>query len=328
LVIKKSFKYKNITKCSLIFLTLLCIFILIPFTSYNSKIIPTQTNNLNQNNLKLRDLDSKYDYDSNIFSSSQRYINFSGYEWIVRTSNGNLEGPGPNLFNDSINNIWLDENGFLHLKITKSMDTWYCAEVYSVESFGYGTYSFKLKSGFENIDINVVLGLFTYLDDTHEIDIEFSKWGYVNNLNGQYVVQPYYIEGNVHRFDMDSQNNTSIHSFTWCENYISFSSEIGNEFGSDSNIKVDDWIYLGNSIPKNSTEKVHINLWLMNGLPPSDNKEYEVIIEEFKFIPDPCSELVDKRIDGYFYPYMISITLIALIAVVVIYTKSNKIKII
>lgn len=61
------------------------------------------------------------------------------------------------------------------------------------KSLGYGSYAFVIKNGFQYIDKNVVLGLFTYLDVHHEIDFELSKWGDSNAYNAQYVVQPYYI---------------------------------------------------------------------------------------------------------------------------------------
>ncbi len=79
---------------------------------------------------------------------------FSGYEWYVKNSNGVLWGPGPNLWNDSVQNVWVDSNGSLHLRITHGLclDQWFCAEVYSVQSFGYGTYNFTLSPGFESID--------------------------------------------------------------------------------------------------------------------------------------------------------------------------------
>src|ERR1051325_2683275 len=52
-------------------------------------------------------------------------IQFSGSEWEIRDSG--LSGPGPNLWDRK--NVWLDENGDLHLKITHAPDGWHCAEV-------------------------------------------------------------------------------------------------------------------------------------------------------------------------------------------------------
>ena len=51
-------------------------------------------------------------------SSPAKTIRFAGYEWIVKS--GIHEGPGPNGWNE--NNVWVDQNGYLHLKLTKQGD--------------------------------------------------------------------------------------------------------------------------------------------------------------------------------------------------------------
>ena len=221
----------------------------------------------------------------NVFHiSAETTISFSGYDWYVKTTSGDLGGPGPNFFNDSVENVWVDGSGFLHLRITYEniSDRWLCAEVYSAESFGYGTYQFELAPGFEELDKNVVLGLFTYLDDTNEIDIEFAKWGDDSAPNGQYVLQPSWLPNHLERFDFDPKGLDSIHSFTWCKNTIVFNSSNGldEEFL---------WRYYGAGIPRPDVEKARMNLWLMQGLPPSDSSEIEVIVKSFKFTPSECA---------------------------------------
>ncbi|MHA1871937.1 MAG: glycoside hydrolase family 16 protein [Promethearchaeota archaeon] len=235
----------------------------------------------------------------NLKCSGGQQLNFSGYTWYIRSSNGEYQGPGPNLFNNSNENVWVDENGSLHLKIRKIGDNWTCSEVYLTRSLGYGTYIFIVKPGFQNLNENTVVGLFTYLDDEHEIDIEFSRWGDTAAANAQFTVQPYYHTGNTFRYNISYQDQSSIHYFTWCSNYIKFISEYGNEFNSSQNQKIIQWVYTGNDIPRPSNEVPHINFWLMNGLPPSDYKDSEVIIEKFMFVPDPCNESFPKSIDGY-----------------------------
>ncbi|MBN2157225.1 MAG: glycoside hydrolase family 16 protein [Candidatus Lokiarchaeota archaeon] len=214
--------------------------------------------------------------------TNQDGISFSGYQWNIKTSSNTLVGPGPNYFNDSIHHVWVDTYGFLHLRITHNIyeDIWYCAEIFSVESFGYGTYQFTLAPGFDLLDKNVVLGLFTYLDDFNEIDIEFAKWGNDENENGQYVLQPSWKMNHKKRFNFISNTEDSIHGFKWCKNSIRFWSLI-----SENEVR---WIYFGPGIPEPSTEHVNINLWLMQGLAPSNFLEAEVIIKSFEFIPFEC----------------------------------------
>ena len=116
-------------------------------------------------------------------------ISFSGYSWYVENS-AQPVNPGPNCWSNSPENVWVDENGWLHLKITYSNGHWYCAELTSTRTFGYGTYAFYTASRIDTLDKNVVLGLFAYKDDSHEVDIEFSKWGILDYSNGWFTVQP------------------------------------------------------------------------------------------------------------------------------------------
>jgi len=107
------------------------------------------------------------------------WLGFSGYDWWIKTSAG-LIGPGPNYFSDSTNNVWLDPQGRLHLRITHQANQWQCAEIVSARTFGYGSYRFELDSEVDSLDVNAVLGLFTWSDDPayadREIDVECSRW--------------------------------------------------------------------------------------------------------------------------------------------------------
>ena len=233
---------------------------------------------------------AKIEETNSLHIATSRKLTFSGYNWTVRTSNQQQQGPGPNYFSDSYDTVWVDNNGFLHLKLKFENNKWYCAEIYSDDSFGYGSYTFRLSPGFEDLDINVVVGLFTYLDDENEIDIEFARWGQKDALNGQYVVQPYSNEGNLHLFDMPATGEKSVHSFTWCPNYIRYWSTYGSSMSYSSDRLISEWYYTGTDNPSPSTERVHINLWLMSGLAPTDGLEAEIIIEEFIFTANECND--------------------------------------
>ena len=127
-------------------------------------------------------------------------LQFSGYEWAIKA--GDLLGPGPNNFSASTDNVWVDDEDRLHLKITHRDGTWYCAEVYRMESLGYGTYTFYLSSYVDLLDKNVVGSPFLYQDDEHELDIEFSRWGVEEGPNAQFVVQPWDVPGHREQFDL------------------------------------------------------------------------------------------------------------------------------
>lgn len=119
-------------------------------------------------------------------------VQFSGYTWTIRNTGTATEGPGPNVFNGS--NAWVDANGRLHLKITKNTTTgkWNCAEIYSTQKFGYGTYQWQIEGAIGSFDKNIVLGLFNYSgnDRYDEMDIEFARWGNDAWPNLNYTVWP------------------------------------------------------------------------------------------------------------------------------------------
>ena len=94
-------------------------------------------------------------------SSLTKQINWSGIMWNVRSGSG---GPGPNVLSSSTNNVWVDSNKKLHLKITKSNNKWYCAEISTVKPAKYGTYKFTVDSDPSKLSKDVVSGMFYYLD--------------------------------------------------------------------------------------------------------------------------------------------------------------------
>ena len=144
-------------------------------------------------------------------------ITWGGRSWQVKSSQSRV-GPGPNYFSASPANVWVDAEDRLHLRLTSANGRWSCAEVIGTTSFGYGSYVFTLASPVDALDPNVVLGLFTWNDDAaynhREIDVKMSRWGAPANQNAQYVVQPYTLASNIHRFQQPAVAQ-STHSFAW-----------------------------------------------------------------------------------------------------------------
>lgn len=216
-----------------------------------------------------------------------RLVFFSGYEWWVKSSTEPV-GPGPNIFSDDTENVWVDEDGRLHLRITHENGIYRCAEIVSRDSFGLGQYTFVLDSRVDGIDENVILGLFTWSDDPahhyREMDIEFSRWGDLFAENAQYVVQPWDTPGNRQRFRIRPGDVPSAHGFNWQSDNVTFSSAYGREaFPQDPNLLIHRWSYSGTDIPASGDENVRMNLWLMWGYAPTDSQEVEIVIDSFVF---------------------------------------------
>ncbi|MGA9996376.1 MAG: glycoside hydrolase family 16 protein [Pyrinomonadaceae bacterium] len=219
-----------------------------------------------------------------------RTLEFSGYDWTVKSSGGRV-GPGPNYFSDSNDNVTVDAQGRLHLRITQHQGRWYCAEVISTRSFGYGTYRFYLDTMADSLDPQVVLGMFTWNNapayNHREIDIEVSRWGQANNKNGQFVVQPYTRSQNIARFQIPSGLQASTHFFTWKPDSVFCQSMKGSYRDAPEPFTIIQQHTFTEGIPQAGEENARINLWLLAGHPPADGKEEEIIISKFEFVKLP-----------------------------------------
>lgn len=218
-----------------------------------------------------------------------RKMRWSGIDWLVKT--GALPvGPGPNYFSTSTENVWVDNQDRLHLRVTNRDGRWYCAEIYSEHKLGYGTYRLYLDGRVDDLDPNIVLGLFTWSDHTceyahREIDIEFSSWGVPGDPNAQFVIQPWYTPGNRERFMMTAAPK-STHVFSWQPDEVRFTSFEGHCHAPSACTVVRSWTYSKTSgIPLSGDERVHLNLWLREGLAPTNGQEREVVISRFEFDP-------------------------------------------
>ena len=208
-------------------------------------------------------------------------IVWNGVSWAVKTSRSAV-GPGPNLFEKT--NVSVDSQGKLHLRIARNASgTWSSAEIIAPTSYGYGTYTFELASRVDGFNPNVVLGLFTWSDKApyahREIDIEFARWGNAADpTNAQYVVQPYDLASHLKRFAAPS-TATSTHRFTWHPGTITWES-----YDANGGL-VNSYVYSGSDVPRSGDERVHLNLWLFNGAPPTDALPVDVVVSSFTFAP-------------------------------------------
>jgi hypothetical protein len=165
-----------------------------------------------------------------------------------------------------------------------------------------------------NIDRNIVLGLFTWDNNTFqeqansEVDIEFAKWGDAEEeYTLQYGVQPIafgpYNEERVFKPLADNDNwiGTSTHAFTWTDSLITWESWAGDVYGAGTPDAV--WTFDLNNPAKRkfeganvsdaiiipapgATTNARMNLWLVNGPEgPFVPVRHEIIIQKFEFIP-------------------------------------------
>ncbi|CAF1046579.1 unnamed protein product [Didymodactylos carnosus] len=215
----------------------------------------------------------------------QKSINWSGYTWYLKDAIS--QGPGPNRW--SSDNVWLDSQNNLHLKIVYSNGIWSCAELYTTEKFGFGTYQWFVEGQIDKFDPNIVLGFFTYggTDQENEIDIEMAKWGQTSSqaYNLFYTVYPKKVglPTNSSGTKISLSGTYTTHRFAWSSKQVAWESLHGF---TDSNTNQ----FFQYTTPSNYQQympvanvPLHINLWLFQGKQPMDGKEVEIVVHSFKY---------------------------------------------
>lgn len=207
-------------------------------------------------------------------------LSWQGFDWTIKTGTG---GPGPN--NWSSENVFVDSNDYLHLKITQNGSNWECAEIYTNDALSFGVYQWWVISDLE-FDENVVLGLFFYEgpDGVNEIDTEFSKWSQANNKNNaDYNIYPA-TNGNKNTaiyWNINLNGTYTTQRISWQQQEIEMWA-IGGHYNITETVNViENWKFAPNDyknlIPQENM-RLHMNLWLVGGKPPSDQKFVEVVL--------------------------------------------------
>jgi len=225
-----------------------------------------------------------YDYRCRIPGS--REISFSGLNWKVKGFPDYCPaGPNNNRWTDEENAVSVDGNGQLHLKIVfdSNSNRWKCTEVIADTSLGYGTYRFTIASRLDSLDRYVVFSPFVYDEygDScfySEIDMEASRWGIETDPNFQYVIQPWNIPGNRHRFNVGG-DTASCHQFTWKTDTVLFTSK------KNDGTLIQSWDYTGSAVPDPGKENVRLNLWLNSATntPANPSDTIEIVVKKFEF---------------------------------------------
>lgn len=219
---------------------------------------------------------------------SAKKISFSGYTWNV-TAAKDTQGPGPNYWNN--NNVWVDDNGWLHLKIAKNPLThrWECAEISSQKKFGLGTYQWQVEGRIDSLDKNVVLGLFNYSGNNghDEMDIEFARWGNAAWPNLNYTLWPAAGDTTISSYTKEismNHGNNSTQQFTRTVDKVIFKSFYGFRFNDQDLFGAKTFSAPAASI-STLDMPVMMNLWLFKGMQPSHDRKVEIVIRNFKFSP-------------------------------------------
>jgi len=209
-------------------------------------------------------------------------VNFSGYDWTVRRA-ASYRGGSHNSF--GVENAWTDKNGALHLRVTRRDPDWICAEVKLTRSLGYGTYRFRVRD-LSHLEPSAVVTLSIWdgvggEDDRRELDVELSRWGFPDNDNAQYVVQPYYVPANIVRFREPA--GSLIQSIHWEPDRVTFSTSEDSPDAPGARV-LNEHVFTS-GVPTSSGDAVRMNVYVFGkGQIPLKN-ETEVVIDKFEYLP-------------------------------------------
>src|ERR1700733_8417894 len=212
---------------------------------------------------------------------SPKIVKFSGYEWTTTAGPGFRAG-SRNFFDPA--NVWTDERGALHLRISGSPGKWATAEVRLPRSLGYGTYRFQMRD-VSHLEPSALLTLIAWdgvgsESTRRELDVELGLWGSPDNTNVNYVVQPYYVPANFVAFRAPPGAYT--HSFRWDPGQVMFSTVEGS--GDTGGGVIKQHVFTS-GVPSPEGKTIRIGLYVFHqGKIPLKN-ENEVIIDKFEYLP-------------------------------------------
>jgi hypothetical protein len=209
-------------------------------------------------------------------------VNFSGYEWKIRSA-ANEHGGKSRPYDPA--NVSIDEKGLLHMKVTRQAGKWVCSEIALGHSLGYGTYAFKLAD-VSHFEPAADLEMFTWSDAAgnaqhNEMDINITRRGDPESKNAEYVVQPYYLPANVHRFAVPQ--GTMMYSFDWEPDRVSFTTRRIIP-PSNTGLPSSDFVFKS-GVPRLADETAHINFCAYPFSKDPLQREAEVTIENFQYLP-------------------------------------------
>jgi len=232
--------------------------------------------------------------------SASNTLHWMGHEWTI--TNGGMAG----VVKGNPANVFLDDSGYLHLRIMNRGGTYTASEVFSEDKIGFGTYQWQIEGAVLKMDKSTVLGLFPYgpkagigSDAENEIDIEFSQWNNTcHGCNADFTFYP--ATGNKKlgpkedNFTISQKDGTlTTARIEWTSTRIVATIMSGLQpVGTTANV-----LQTLTFAPPDYAARIPqvplplgMNLWCFKTTPASDQ---EVIIRNFQYVPMP--ENADRR---------------------------------
>jgi hypothetical protein len=208
-------------------------------------------------------------------------LQFSGYEWEVRQRVS--DRGGRNLY--SAANASVDADGALRLKLVRRDGEWTSAEVCLMRPLGYGTYVFIVRD-MSAVDAAARLALFTFdengrAEHFREMNVDVWHGGEPGALGGQFVLQPNYLPGNLHRFSVPGGRVS--HTMRWEPGVAAFKSMRGSFLEQPGVVFASHAFNTG--VPTAGGERVRLAFYYYRKAPRPPHTDTEIVIERFQYLP-------------------------------------------
>jgi hypothetical protein len=199
-------------------------------------------------------------------------LQFSGYQWEVRQTS-----PGGGAYDRK--NVWTDKKGFLHLCITGRPGEWVNAEVKLSRSLGYGSYRFVVQDA-AHLEPSAVFAISGGDDQgPREVTLQVSRWGQVEDSNAQFIVQPWDVPANSVRFSAPAGTLTDW--IKWEPARVTFRTSRASKPGAPA---IAEHVFTS-GVPAAGSERFHLALYVYDHSPHPMQKEAEIVLESFEFLP-------------------------------------------
>ena len=229
-------------------------------------------------------------------------VNWKGHTWNVNNGSPIGDGAAGGQISGAANNITVDSQGYLHLKISGSGSSATGAEMYSADKLGFGSIYYVLQGPITAMQKSVVASGFTYgpadnvgVDGENELDVEFSQWnGTAGNINADFTFYPNTGQGSrgasfEQNFLLNLGGSTlNTVRIDWSSATVTASIWTGvvSPTASTSSA-VKSLTYHGNTstIPQSACPML-FNLWTYGAYP---TQPLDIAVQDFQFIPQGSS---------------------------------------
>ena len=207
-------------------------------------------------------------------------LRWSGLDWQIRTIPGDY---GTKSNDYSPDNVSVDATGNLHLRFSRSAHGWVCAELHSVRSFGYGTYTLRTGDA-AHLEPSVMFSTFTYLEhandgDHRELAIHITRRGVPSNTNAEFTIQPSFVPTNFYHFDVPP--GPLELGLDWHPDKADFSISRGDQ---RPHKQIVSWLFR-TGVPRSDDARLYLNLCNYGFAPIPPTHDAEVVLKSFEFYP-------------------------------------------